>query len=480
MKIKRFINGPVFERKPVFFIKWVSVLMIFVIISEILFPVHSNAAERLLRISDPVVIVLDPGHGGSDNGTMSGTYLEKHLDMYTCVVIKQYLSQFDNCVVYLTHEADVDMNFKQRADFAASVNADILLSVHYNASVDHDLYGAESWVSLFPPYNAYGYQFADIWLKTAAETGIFLRGIKTKPKSDGRDYYGIIRENVERGVFPVIIEHCHIDNAKDASYCDEEADWRKWGELDAQALAKYFGLRSTALGVDYSSFAYQLADADPAAIQPFTKRDDSDPDFCNITHKSTDYDQHILTLTVTGADYDSPLMYYDYSLDGGMTYTERKIWPGFNALNWTYDESFDINLEFNDGDKPDIIVRAYNIYDRRTESSVLSFDTPLSKPMPGPEPGEDPEPEENITDTTTESPKETHAENTEITKDETIGGEAGLSEFMDDLKKEKAGKESEAALEIKQFLSIILFMLVSISVLIAAIALFRKNRRRRR
>ena len=61
--------------------------------------------------------------------------------------------------VYLTHTDDVTMSLADRAQFAADRNADFLFSIHYNASMDHDLFGSEVWISSVQPYNAYGYQF---------------------------------------------------------------------------------------------------------------------------------------------------------------------------------------------------------------------------------------------------------------------------------------------------------------------------------
>ena len=43
------------------------------------------------------------------------------------------------------------------------------------------------------------------------DMGLFLRGVKTKLKNNGDDYYGIIRECTAQSIPSAIIEHCHVD-----------------------------------------------------------------------------------------------------------------------------------------------------------------------------------------------------------------------------------------------------------------------------
>ena len=140
------------------------------------------------------------------------------------------------------------MSLADRAQFAADRNADFLFSIHYNASMDHDLFGSEVWISSVQPYNAYGYQFGGEQMQQMQDMGLFLRGVKTKLKDNGDDYYGIIRESTSRSIPSAIIEHCHVDESRDTPYCQTEEDWKKFGREDALSVAKYFGLSSASLG----------------------------------------------------------------------------------------------------------------------------------------------------------------------------------------------------------------------------------------
>ena len=341
-------------------------------------PLETQAAPRVQETKDRVVIVIDPGHGGDNEGTLEGPALEKKMTMVTAKAMYEELSKYDNVDIYMTHTDDVSMSLADRAQFAAERNADFLFSIHYNASADHTLFGSEVWISSVQPYNAYGYQFGWEQMQQMQNMGLFLRGVKTKQKDNGDDYYGIIRESTSRSIPSAIIEHCHVDESRDIPYCQTEEDWKRFGREDALAVARYFGLSSTSLGVDYSTEAESLPEViSTQAILPATVRDVTAPDICLLTLQNADYETGEVTLEVTATDYDSPMMYYDYSTDGGKTYSELLPWPNLDIMAGTYDDTFSFSLTFTKGEQPVITVRGYNQADLFTESDPVTFTTPF-------------------------------------------------------------------------------------------------------
>ena len=289
-------------------------------------PAKVSAAARLQHTkTETTVIVIDPGHGGENEGTIAGTEKEKYMTMTTARAMYEELSLYDNVEVYLTHTEDVDMKLEERAEFAKNVNADFLFSIHYNASEYHELFGSEIWVPLNAPFNNYGYQFGYEFLSILKERGLFLRGIKTRVGDKGLDYYGIIRFANARDIPAVILEHCHVDEERDTGFCDSEDDLIRFGKDDATAVAKYFGLKSSILNVDYSD--YQLQEVSGTQPVSSTLRDDTAPDVCQAALENADYSTGQLSVQVNAADYDSPLIYYDYSFDGGLTFSPRNAWP---------------------------------------------------------------------------------------------------------------------------------------------------------
>lgn len=330
---------------------------------------NAEAASRLQDTGDKLVIVIDPGHGGDNRGTIENNHEEKFMTMTTALAMYEELQRYDNVEVYLTRTEDVKLSLKERAEFAVSVDADFMFSIHYNASANHELYGSEVWVSSVSPYNGYGLQFGHEFLTEAREMGLLIRGVKTRLGDDG-DYYGIIRESVALDLPALIIEHCHVDNIQDTDFCDTDEDLKAFGIADATAVAKYFGLSSGELNVDYSGYA--LTEASATSLNSITKNDDTEPDVCQISLKQEDYERETITLEVTAADYDSPLMYYSYSLDGGKVFSERETWPGCDALTGAYTDTFTLDLEVPANVTAEIILRAYNSYDLYTESNMLT------------------------------------------------------------------------------------------------------------
>jgi len=95
------------------------------------------------------VIVIDPGHGGSNFGTRSvldGSY-EKTFALDWAKRLAAIL-ETNGWKVLLTHTSDVDMSLTNRVMFADTNKADLFLSLHFNAApspADH----AESGVETF-------------------------------------------------------------------------------------------------------------------------------------------------------------------------------------------------------------------------------------------------------------------------------------------------------------------------------------------
>ena len=327
-----------------------------------------TAADRLQDVGEKLVIVIDPGHGGNNLGTTENGHEEKNMTMITALAMYEELLHYDDVEVYLTRTDDRDPTRKERAEFALSVDADFLFSIHYNASENHELFGAEVWVSAFPPFNSYGYQFGYELLTDLRETGLFVRGVKTRLNDEGKNYYGIILYPEHMGIPSVIIEHCHVDETRDEGYCDSEEKLKEFGRMDATAVARYFGLKSTALGVDYSG--YSLVDVQNDSAVPVPLRDATPPDICQIEPIDIDYDTGLLSFAVIAADYDSPLLYYSYSLDGGQSFSPREAWPQSDALTGSYTDTFTLNLTIPSDTTPTVILRAYNMYDLFTDSEA--------------------------------------------------------------------------------------------------------------
>lgn len=81
------------------------------------------------------IIVLDAGHGGIDEGTVSldGKYREKDYALKVVKYLKELLDDSDY-KVYCTRLGDTDITKAKRTRLANAVHADAFISIHCNAS----------------------------------------------------------------------------------------------------------------------------------------------------------------------------------------------------------------------------------------------------------------------------------------------------------------------------------------------------------
>jgi len=90
-------------------------------------------------------IVLDPGHGGKDPGTMNGGINEKSVNLLIAKRVAAIL-QKRGYVVTVLRLSDKDMTLKQRVEAAKKVKPDLYLSLHCNAAEDTSISGIETYV----------------------------------------------------------------------------------------------------------------------------------------------------------------------------------------------------------------------------------------------------------------------------------------------------------------------------------------------
>lgn len=320
------------------------------------------AAEQAIP-EETVVVVLDPGHGGENLGAEYEGYTEKNMTMAVAKAMKEELEKYEGIRVYLTHDTDRDMSLEERAEYARQMDADFLFCLHFNMSEEHNKFGAEVWVSAFGDKYQKGYTFASVEMDLLEQEGLYSRGIKTRLNEAGEDYYGILRHATAKDVPAALIEHCHLDQANDQDFYNSEEKIKQFGILDATAAAKYFGLRSESLGVDYSNYKNVEIPEPAMPVKP----DTSEPDVCMIEVGDVDGRTGEVTINVTAADYDSYILYYSYSYDGGETFSDLQRWEprGNDSLTFVMKVPSDMI--------PEAVVNVYNGYDKVTESNHVAL-----------------------------------------------------------------------------------------------------------
>lgn len=82
------------------------------------------------------LIVLDPGHGGSAGGAEYGGVKEKDLTLSIALQAAELLED-SGLTVLMTRTDDRDVGLYERTDLANGQEADLFVSIHCNASLDH-------------------------------------------------------------------------------------------------------------------------------------------------------------------------------------------------------------------------------------------------------------------------------------------------------------------------------------------------------
>lgn len=230
-----------------------------------LLPAGSSSVQAMHN--GKTVIVLDPGHGGSDIGANYAPFVEKAMTLCTSIYLYQELQQYDNVEVYLTRTEDKDVSLAERVDFAHSVNADFLLSLHFNAAGTGEVTkGSMILPSAFGSLYSQECSFGLLNLQQLSALGLENHGFWTRLGRTGADYYGIIRRSTNYNMPAVITEHCFVDNADDRKFLAQPDSYQKLAHADATALAQYLHLKSATLGVDYSGYARPVIQAPPAGV----------------------------------------------------------------------------------------------------------------------------------------------------------------------------------------------------------------------
>ena len=108
----------------------------------------SVAAGKIYKSTKGKLIVIDPGHGGSDSGAVGNGLKEKNVVLATSKKLGALLAKRGYRVLY-TRSTDVFINLRSRTAFAAKKNADMFISIHANAAPNASAASKMSGVETF-------------------------------------------------------------------------------------------------------------------------------------------------------------------------------------------------------------------------------------------------------------------------------------------------------------------------------------------
>ena len=223
-----------------------------------------------VKAANPVVLVIDPGHGGNDSGavgTYNGhSYYEKNMTLSIAKELKSQLEATGRFKIYMTRETDTYKSLTYRTDNARQMNADALVSVHIN-SAGSSASGAEVEIpntSLYPELHTEGENIANSILNELSSLGIHRRGAFTRNSANGTtysdgstaDYYAIVRGAKSNAMTGIIVEHAFISNPNElGQFLSSEDKLKALGRADARGINNYYATHTPVREVRESDYA---------------------------------------------------------------------------------------------------------------------------------------------------------------------------------------------------------------------------------
>lgn len=184
------------------------------------------------------IIVLDPGHGGSDGGCSSGSLKESEINLKISKYTRDYLEKA-GFKVYLTRNSDEYVDLEKRVQIAKGYNAKAIISQHINSGTGK---GVECYYSIDGTGKSLASKMCSM---TAKATKMSNRGAKSKESesNNGKDYYAIIRyarSSADGGAITgLIMENGFIQS--DSAFMDSDDKLKEIAKANANAIIEYYG-----------------------------------------------------------------------------------------------------------------------------------------------------------------------------------------------------------------------------------------------
>lgn len=199
---------------------------------------HKNISKEDLRLTGKT-IVIDPGHGGGDEGTKGKKFgtIEKDLNLKVAQNIKKELERRTDAKIILTRETDTSVlpETKQKEELQARVkvakdnSADLYISIHHDAFEDAKVKGITTH------YGAN--KRKDKKLAKIVQEAIFDQHIESRDRGVHGSDFLVLRENSSPAI---LIELGFTSNTSDEKRMNSEEFQTKSQKGIVDGIINYF------------------------------------------------------------------------------------------------------------------------------------------------------------------------------------------------------------------------------------------------
>jgi N-acetylmuramoyl-L-alanine amidase len=176
-------------------------------------------------------VFLGVGHGGSDPGAVANNTKEKDLNLSIALACRDMLAKH-GVSVRMSRTKDENDPLSEEIKECNAFSPDLAVSIHNNAG------GGDGAEVFYSHLGGKGKTLAENILAEIVKVGQNSRGAKIRKNSNGKDYYGFIRET---SCPSVIVECAFVDNATDLKILATEGDRLKVGQAIAKGILKTLG-----------------------------------------------------------------------------------------------------------------------------------------------------------------------------------------------------------------------------------------------
>ena len=183
-------------------------------------------------------VFLGVGHGGSDPGAVANNTKEKDLNLSIALACRDVLARH-GVSVKVSRAKDENDTLAEEIKECNAFAPDLAVDIHNNAG------GGDGAEAFYHYGGGKSKTLAENILAEIVKVGQNSRGAKVKKNSQGKDYYGFIRET---SCPAVIVECAFVDNATDLEILATEDKRKAMGEALAKGILKSLGIKFQAVG----------------------------------------------------------------------------------------------------------------------------------------------------------------------------------------------------------------------------------------
>lgn len=177
-------------------------------------------------------VFIGVGHGGSDPGAVANGFREKDLNLSIALACNEALVRH-GIITLMSRTSDENDSLNEEIRECNAFSPDFAVDIHNNAG------GGDGAEAFYHYGGGTGKTLAENVLAEVVKIGQNSRGAKTRKGSDGRDYYGFIRETKAPAV---IIECAFVDNATDLQMIDTAEEQARMGVAIAKGILNSLGV----------------------------------------------------------------------------------------------------------------------------------------------------------------------------------------------------------------------------------------------